>query len=53
MLAITGHASTFEEAQRISRDFASRVEFEGKKFREDIGWRELARLTAAGHAGAA
>ncbi|HEX4469351.1 MAG TPA: phosphoribosylamine--glycine ligase [Gemmatimonadaceae bacterium] len=53
VLAITGHAATFEDAQRISRDFASRVEFEGKQFREDIGWRELARLTAAGHAGAA
>ena len=53
VLAITGHASTFDEAQRISRDFASRVEFQGKQFRDDIGWRELARLTAAGHAGAA
>ena len=53
VLAVTGHASTFEEAQRISREFAARVAFEGKQFRDDIGWRELARLTAAGHAGAA
>ena len=53
VLAITGSASTFEEAQRKSREFAGRVEFEGKQFRADIGWRELARQTAAGHAGAA
>jgi phosphoribosylamine--glycine ligase len=53
VLAITGVASTFEEAQRSSREFASRVEFEGRQFRADIGWRELARLTASGHAGAA
>lgn len=53
VLAITAHASSFEDAQRSSRDFASRVEFDGKQFRDDIGWRELARLTAAGHAGAA
>jgi phosphoribosylamine--glycine ligase len=52
VLAITGCAATFEDAQRKSRDFASRVEFVGKQFRADIGWREVARLTA-GHAGAA
>jgi phosphoribosylamine-glycine ligase len=52
VLAITGCAATFEDAQRKSREFASRVEFAGKQFRADIGWRELARLTA-GHAGAA
>ena len=53
VLALTASASTFEEAQRKSREFAGRVEFEGKQFRADIGWRELARQTAAGHAGAA
>ena len=53
VLAITGCASTFAEAQQRSRDFASRVEFQGKQFRADIGWRELARQTAASHAGAA
>ena len=53
VLAITARASTFEEAQHLSKDFASRVEFAGKQFRDDIGWRELARSTAAGHAGAA
>jgi phosphoribosylamine--glycine ligase len=52
VLAVTGCAPTFEEAQRKSREFASRVHFEGKQFRGDIGWREVARTTA-GHAGAA
>jgi phosphoribosylamine-glycine ligase len=52
VLAITGCAPTFEEAQRKSREFASRVQFEGKQFRGDIGWREVGRTTA-GHAGAA
>ncbi|MFL5613693.1 MAG: phosphoribosylamine--glycine ligase [Gemmatimonadaceae bacterium] len=52
VLAVTGCAPTFEEAQRKSREFASRVHFEGKQFRADIGWREVARTTA-GHAGAA
>lgn len=52
VLAVTGTGASFEEAQRKSREFASRVEFEGKQLRSDIGWRELARVTA-GHAGAA
>jgi phosphoribosylamine--glycine ligase len=52
VLAVTGTGRSFEEAQRRSREFASRVEFEGRQFRSDIGWRELARVTA-GHAGAA
>jgi len=51
VLAITGYGATFEEAQRYSRDFASRVSFAGKQFRDDIGWREIAR-DAARHAGA-
>jgi phosphoribosylamine--glycine ligase len=53
VLAITAVDASFEDAQRASRDFAARVSFEGKQFRRDIGWRELARLSAAGHAGAA
>jgi phosphoribosylamine--glycine ligase len=52
VLAVTGCAPIFHEAQRKSRDFASRVAFAGKHFRRDIGWRELVRQTAAGHAGA-
>ena len=52
VLAVTGTAAAFADAQRASREFASRVTFAGKQFRTDIGWRELARQTA-GHAGAA
>ena len=52
VLAVTGHAPTFDEAQARSRGFASQVMFDGKQFRSDIGWRELARDTAARHAGA-
>jgi phosphoribosylamine---glycine ligase len=52
VLAVTGLDATFEDAQRKSREFAARVEFAGKQFRDDIGWRELGRLTSARHAGA-
>jgi phosphoribosylamine--glycine ligase len=52
VLAVTGCAASLEEAQRKSRHFAARVEFAGKQFRRDIGWREMVRQTAAGHAGA-
>ena len=43
MLAVTGVAPSFAEAQRASSDFAAAVEFEGKQYRADIGWRESAR----------
>jgi hypothetical protein len=39
-LTTTGVATTFEEAQRLSRQAAESVQFEGKTFRRDIGWRE-------------
>jgi phosphoribosylamine-glycine ligase len=51
VLAITGYAPTFDEARARSRDVAARVKFDGKQFRPDIGWRELAR-EATRHAGA-
>ncbi len=44
VLTVTGVASGFAEAQRLSRETAEAVEFEGKTFRHDIGWREAARL---------
>jgi phosphoribosylamine--glycine ligase len=44
VLAATAHASSFTEAQRLSREAAESVRFEGKVFRRDIGWREAARL---------
>ncbi len=47
VLAITGVGPSFEEARERSRSFAGRVRFEGKQFRSDIGWRELARSARA------
>ncbi|MGH7637144.1 MAG: phosphoribosylamine--glycine ligase [Gemmatimonadaceae bacterium] len=44
VLAVTGLAGTFQEAQRLSRAAAERITFEGKQFRRDIGWRELQRV---------
>ena len=43
VLAITGYGSTFERAQQRSLEYADAVRFEGKQYRPDIGWRELAR----------
>ena len=43
VLAVTGIADAFEDAQRRSQDFADAVTFNDKQFRTDIGWRELAR----------
>lgn len=44
VLTVTGVAGTFRDAQQLSRETASAIEFEGKHFRDDIGWREAARL---------
>lgn len=43
VLAVTGVAAGFAEAQAASRDAAARIQFDGKQFRRDIGWREAAR----------
>jgi phosphoribosylamine--glycine ligase len=43
VLAVTAVAPTFAEAQTASRDLAERIEFDGKQYRRDIGWREAAR----------
>ena len=43
-LAVTAVRDTFVEAQTASRELAESIEFEGKQFRRDIGWREAARL---------
>ncbi len=43
VLAVTGVASTFERAQAVSRQAAALIQFEGKQYRPDIGWREAAR----------
>jgi phosphoribosylamine--glycine ligase len=44
VLTATGLGTTFAEAQHISRRAAESVQYEGKVFRRDIGWREAARL---------
>jgi phosphoribosylamine--glycine ligase len=44
VLTATAAAASFTEAQRLSREAAGAVQYEGKIFRRDIGWREAARL---------
>jgi phosphoribosylamine---glycine ligase len=44
VLTATAVAASFTEAQRLSREAAEAVQYEGKVFRRDIGWREAARL---------
>jgi phosphoribosylamine--glycine ligase len=43
VFTVTAVADRFDEAQRLSRDAAERIDFEGKQLRRDIGWREAAR----------
>ena len=43
VLNVTAVAPTFREAQRLSRETAERIEYVGKVYRRDIGWREAAR----------
>lgn len=47
VLAVTAAAPTIEQAAERSRAAAEAIQFEGKQYRRDIGWRELKR-----HAGA-
>ncbi|HUG02308.1 MAG TPA: phosphoribosylamine--glycine ligase [Longimicrobiales bacterium] len=48
VLAVTAVAPTLAEAARRSRAAAERIAFDGKQYRADIGWRELARQAEAG-----
>lgn len=48
VLSVVSMAGTIGEASRLSAAAAESVQFEGRQFRRDIGWREIAR-----HAGAA
>ena len=43
VLAVTAVADSLEEAARASRTGAEAITFQGRTFRRDIGWRELAR----------
>jgi phosphoribosylamine---glycine ligase len=47
VLNVTAVAGSFAEAQRLSREAAEAIRFEGKIYRGDIGWREAARLAGA------
>jgi phosphoribosylamine--glycine ligase len=43
VLAVTAMAPDIERAARRSREVCEQVRFDGRQFRNDIGWRELAR----------
>jgi phosphoribosylamine--glycine ligase len=47
VLNVTAVAPGFADAQRKSREAAESIEFEGKVYRRDIGWREAARRVHA------
>lgn len=47
VLAVTGVAATFREAQQRSLAAVARIDFDGRQYRSDIGWREAARLARA------
>ncbi len=40
VLTVTGVAESFEGARKLSRKSAAQIQFDGKIFRSDIGWRE-------------
>jgi phosphoribosylamine---glycine ligase len=43
VLAVTGLGDSIEQARDKSQELAAAIQFEGKQYRSDIGWRELAR----------
>jgi phosphoribosylamine---glycine ligase len=43
VLAVTGIGATLQQAAERSRAACDAIDFEGKQFRRDIGWREVAR----------
>ena len=47
VLAVTGVADDFDDAQRASSECAAAITFAGKQYRADIGWRESARRARA------
>jgi phosphoribosylamine--glycine ligase len=46
VLAVTGLGASLEDAAAASRAAAALIDFDGKHYRRDIGWRELERRTA-------
>ena len=57
MLTVTGLGDTVADAAQKSADACELIAFQGKTYRRDIGWREIARSSREGeggkHAGAA
>jgi phosphoribosylamine---glycine ligase len=51
VFTVTGVAGSFPEAQQLSTQAAELIQFQGKMFRRDIGWREAARQLASSHRG--
>ena len=51
VLTVTAVADDISTAQRMSREVAERVAFDGKQFRRDIGWREIERESSRGPSG--
>ena len=43
VLAVTSVAGDFTAAQIASREHADKIQYDGRQFRRDIGWREAAR----------
>lgn len=43
VVAVTGLGTSLEAARALSAAVAAEVRFEGRQYRSDIGWRELAR----------
>ncbi|HZD03793.1 MAG TPA: phosphoribosylglycinamide synthetase C domain-containing protein, partial [Longimicrobiales bacterium] len=52
VIAATGLGDTLEDAAEASRRAAEAIEFRGRQYRRDIGWRELQRASAASRADA-
>jgi phosphoribosylamine--glycine ligase len=52
VLAVSAVAPSVELAQARSLEYAERVRFDGKQYRSDIGWREIARQSGPTGAGA-
>jgi phosphoribosylamine--glycine ligase len=53
VLAVTGVGPSFPDAQLLSAQAAGAIEFDGKVYRRDIGWREAARQLALSPRGSA
>jgi phosphoribosylamine--glycine ligase len=51
VLTVTACADSLADAQRLSREAAARIDFAGKQFRRDIGWREQRRREAGWRTG--